>query len=134
MLPSNLPAWLRSLHHDGSEKYVVNPTPRLGETLRIRLRADISAPIRRVLLRTFPDGEQMLTPMWKGMAQPPTQFWEADLSINQPNVHYRFLIQADDGVYWYTAAGVLNYEPLDATEPGYGSCSARYWKPHGILL
>ena len=56
-----LPTWLHSVHHDGSEKYVSRLHPRLGETVRLRLRVSSAAPIRRIILRTFPDGEQALT-------------------------------------------------------------------------
>ncbi len=54
----HLPTWLQSVHHDGSDAFVSNPYPRLGDTVRIRLRAGVDAPIRRVFVRTAPDGEQ----------------------------------------------------------------------------
>ncbi|MBI5959340.1 MAG: maltodextrin glucosidase [Chloroflexi bacterium] len=108
-----LPNWLQSVHHDGSAKYVSNPMPRLGETIRVRLRVGDQAPVRRVYLRTFPDGEQMFTAMYPGAHESPAQWWEAPLSIHQPIEHYRFLLQADDGMWWLTAAGPVEYEPLD---------------------
>ena len=52
------PAWLASVHHDGSEKYVSNLYPALGEVVPIAIRIADDAPVRRVLLPTFPDGEQ----------------------------------------------------------------------------
>jgi alpha-glucosidase len=50
------PSWHASIHHDGSDLYVSNPYPRLGEKVRLRLRVDANAPVRHVYLRTFPDG------------------------------------------------------------------------------
>jgi hypothetical protein len=38
MNPLNLPAWLHSVHHDGSDLYISNPLPRLGETVTLRMR------------------------------------------------------------------------------------------------
>ncbi len=116
MFSYNYPSWLASVHHDGSEKYVSTPYPGLGETVRIRLRIGENAPVQRVVLRTFPDGEQAFTPMEPTRVQPPCAWWEADLPVNQPIVHYRFLIEADDGAWWYTAAGPAGFEPLDATD------------------
>jgi len=110
------PTWLQSVHHDGSEKYVSDPYPRLGDTVRVRLRVGADAPVRRVYLRTFPDGEQFFTPMDAGPAAPPARWWEADLRIDQPMVHYRFLLEAADGAWWYTAAGPAVHEPLDAAD------------------
>lgn len=116
MTLSALPGWLSSLHHDGCDLYVSNPNPRLGETVRLRLRAERGAPIQRVLLRIFPDGEQMLTPMTWVEGGPAAQWWEGSLTVTQPRVNYRFLVQAVDGVWWLTAAGAVAYEPLDATD------------------
>jgi alpha-glucosidase len=111
-----LPVWLQTVHHNGSAKYVSNLYPRLGEQVHIRLRAEANAPLRCVYLRTFPDGEQAFTPMNSGPLEPPVRWWEADLVINQPVVHYRFTLEADDDVWWYTAAGPAFYDPLDHTD------------------
>jgi len=116
MFPQTIPPWLSSVHHDGSEKYVSSLYPRLGERVRIRLRLGPDAPVGRVVLRTFPDGEQLFTPMAPGPLEPACRWFEADLPIDQPTVHYRFLIEAGDGAWWYTAAGPAAYEPLDATD------------------
>jgi alpha-glucosidase len=116
MFAFRFPPWIFSVHHDGSEKYVSNLYPALGETVRIRLRTGDNAPIRRVLLRTFPDGEQAFSSMASRTDQPPCRWWEADLKLSQPTVHYRFLLEADDGAWWYTAAGPAYYEPLDLTD------------------
>lgn len=111
-----IPTWLDSVHHDGSQLYVSNLTPQLGETVGLRLRAAANAPIKRLFLRTFPDGEQALTQMTRGRATTQAQWWEADLPIREPIVHYRFVIEAKDGVWWYTAAGPVTLEPRDHTD------------------
>lgn len=116
ILNTPFPSWLNSVHHDGSEKYVSSLYPQLGETIKLRLRIAHDAAIRRVVLRTFPDGEQSLTLMERGAAEPPVQWWEASLSIQEPMVHYRFLLEAADGVWHYTAAGPTAHIPLDNTD------------------
>lgn len=110
------PDWLAGVHHDGSEKYVSRLHPRLGETVRLQLRLGSDAPVRAVYLRTFPDGEQLFTPMERGPSAPPCQWWHVDLPISQPMVHYRFLLQADDGLWNYTATGPTAHIPLDHTD------------------
>lgn len=111
-----IPTWLHTVHHDGSAQYVSNLTPTFGETVGLRLRAAAAAPIKRLFLRTFPDGEQALTQMTRGRITPHAQWWEADLPIREPLVHYRFVIEAEDGVWWYTAAGPVILEPRDHTD------------------
>lgn len=112
----NLPIWLQSVHHDGSEKYVSHLYPRLGEQVRLRLRVDSKVAVQQVHVRIFPDGEQSFIPMTAVSQQPPVQWWEADLPIQEPTVHYRFVLTADDGVWWYSAAGPTHYDPLDNTD------------------
>src|SRR6267143_1185087 len=111
-----IPAWLSTVHHDGSPRYVSNPYPRLGETVRVRLRVGAGAPVRRVFLRTCPDGEQAFMSATPGPAQPPARWWKADLPVREPAVHYRFVLEADDGVWFYSAAGPAAHDPLDSTD------------------
>ena len=112
----SFPAWLSTLHHDGSPRYVSNLYPRLGETVRVRLRVGGGAPVRRVFLRTCPDGEQAFTPAMPGPAEPPSRWWKAELPVAEPGVHYRFVLEADDGVWFYSAAGPSAHDPLDASD------------------
>ncbi len=110
------PNWLVSIHHDGSEKYVSSLHPHLGDTVRLRLRMAHDVPVNRVILRTFPDGEQSFGIMQRTAAQAPVQWWEIDLPIAEPLTHYRFIIDSADGLWHYTAAGPSRYVPLDATD------------------
>ncbi|CUS01935.1 putative glycosidase [Candidatus Promineifilum breve] len=112
----NLPDWLSTIHHDGSQKYVSALYPRLGETVRLRLRVSPAAGVRRVVLRAFPDGEQAFTLMSHTATTPAAQWWEADLVIDEPITHYRFIIDAADGLWHYSAAGATAHVPLDATD------------------
>lgn len=110
------PSWLASVHHDGSDKFVSNSSPQLGETVRLRLRMAQGAPVHRVILRTFPDGEQMLADMHRAQAEPPVQWWETSIVLSQPVCQYRFVIVATDGVWHYSALGPTPHVPLDHTD------------------
>ena len=110
------PKWLNSIHHDGSGKYVSKLYPRLGETVSIRLRASHLAPIRRVILRTFPDGEQAFTSMRHARTEPPMQWWEANLIITEPVTHYRFIVDTTEGLWHYSGGGAVLHVPLDSTD------------------
>lgn len=110
------PDWLQSVHHDGSATYVSASDVQIGDVVRVRLRLAHDAPVQRVYLRTFPDGEQFIAPMQRTAVSPPVQWWEGELAINQPAVHYRFILQAQDGVWFYTADGPVAHLPLDKTD------------------
>jgi alpha-glucosidase len=116
MVNMNFPEWLLSVHHDGSDVYVSKPAPRLGEVVTLRLRLGADAPVGRVFLRTFPDGEQAFTPLTRMEVSGPTVWWQVTLPVNQPIFHYRFVLEAADGVWFYSAAGPSAHAPLDDTD------------------
>jgi alpha-glucosidase len=116
MSQHQLPPWLGSVHHDGSELYVSNLYPALRDPVNIRLRLSTAAPVKKIYLRIYPDGEQAFVSMELASTDSRVQWWQTELSIDQPLVHYRFLLLADDGVWFYSAAGPSANEPLDATD------------------
>ena len=114
MLHPNNPGWLISIHHDGSESYVSNPYPQIGEVVRLKLRTGLTSPVKNVFLRTSPDGEATLARMQKQHGSPGCNWWIGDLSVTEPVMHYRFMIDAEDGIWNYSAIGISPHEPLDA--------------------
>lgn len=111
----NIP-WHASIHHNGAAPYVSELYPKLGETVQLRLRVGLDAPVRGVYLRTFPDGEQALAPMRREPDDAAAQWWTAVLPIREPLVHYRFILIAAGGVCFYSAAGPSAHVPLDGTD------------------
>ena len=108
--------WLSSVHHDGSPRYLSAQHPRLGERIVVRLRVGVGAPIRRAFLRTAPDGEQALTPLVPGARRGPSCWWECALEVAEPQVNYRFALEAEDGLWFYGAGGPSAYDPPDAQD------------------
>lgn len=104
-----LPNWLDTIYHSGATPYVSELFPKLGDSVTIRVRVALNAPIKRLFLRTFPDGEQHFAPMTLA----DSGLYEAELSIAEPVVHYRFVVESADGLFWLTAKGAQHHEPLD---------------------
>ncbi len=106
-------AYLASVHHDGSPRYVSNPYPTLGETVTVRLRAALDAPISRVLIRTEPDGEQHVSEMQPDGRSAACRWWRGAIPVTMPVVTYRFVLLTDSGPWTYTGAGWTEYAPTD---------------------
>jgi len=112
-----------SLFHDPSPLYA-----GLSDgvaTLRLRARQD--APILGVLLRTAPEGEQVLTPAAPAPA-PAThakhsRWWEVQVPVHTPRLHYRWFLRTENGGWWYNASGLHRFAPTDYHDfqllPGY---------------
>lgn len=111
-----IPDWLFEVHHDGSKDYVSNLTPVFGERVKINIRVPVDAPVRRVLLRTFPDGEQALQPLQKTNVQDQIQWFSGDLIISMPLNHYRFILETEGEVWIYNARGIYAMDPTDVDD------------------
>ena len=85
----NLPQWTRSLHHDGSEAYLSNPLPTIGETITLYLRVRDDAPINRVFLRAMLDGEFHMAKLEKIGHDDTVQLWATKLKITQSSIDYQ---------------------------------------------
>ena len=107
------PAFLDAVHHDSSARYVSNPYPALGETITLRVRAAPDAPIRAILMRTVPDGEQHFTRLESVSRDNACQWWQVQLEVSMPVVTYRFVLVTDHGPWIYNGAGLHPYQPTD---------------------
>jgi alpha-glucosidase len=115
------PVYSHSIHHDGSPRYVRRgdrgcSDPVLGEEITIRLRAGLDAPIERVLIRTCPDGEQLLTSMQADEPGPACRWWRAQIRLSMRSTGYRFLLFTADGAWWYNGMGLHRHTPTDADD------------------
>ncbi len=115
-MTQSVPSWTRSVHHDGSVRYVhpVASVPgSTDRTLEIRIRHARKAPVRRAFLRYTPDGEQRFLEMRRGPDGPGCSWWSCLLPAIMPTVNYRFLLLTDDGAWWCTARGLQQAAPTD---------------------
>jgi alpha-glucosidase len=113
------PPGLESVHHDGSPRYVTavegaaGDRLRMGDTVRIRVRSGLTAPVERIFLRTTPDGEQAFTELCRGEPGPACTWWEATVRLSMPTTGYRFLVVTTDGQWWLNGTGLHRALPTD---------------------
>lgn len=103
--------WLESVYSDGTEAFVSNPAPRLGETVTIRLRLAADAPVKHVLLRSVPNGAERLTEMERREAYRGLVYYEAPLEISENRMQYHFYLVCEDTIYFYNQKEITTYIP-----------------------
>ncbi|GLW34414.1 glycoside hydrolase family 13 protein [Actinoplanes regularis] len=104
-------------HHDGSEGYVSNPTPALGETVTVFVRVPAGARVSRVHLRWVHDGEPVFAPAVVDRRDGGGEWWRAELEVRNPVTRYRFLLRTAGGeVRWLTGCGLTGHDVPDATD------------------
>lgn len=111
---SQLRPWV---HHDGSELYVENDAPHLGDMVGVRLRVAKSCQPEQVWLRAVHDGEPRY---FEARVSHETEFetwWMAELPIRNRRQNYRWrLVGGAVGSVWLNAAGVFDREVPDGSD------------------
>jgi alpha-glucosidase len=100
-------------HHDGSELYVSNPYPNLGETVTLFVRTPVEAGVSRVLVRSTPDDEIHFAEGKVDRSDDAETWWSLDLEVANPVTHYRFLLEAENRYQWLTGTGIFERDVPD---------------------
>ena len=108
--------WLESVYSDGSAAFVSDPSPRLGETVRVRIRFYEDAPVRGVMVRTSPNGGEMLIEAKRARVRNGLVWYEAELPIIERRTTYQFLLACENQIYFYTQNGITTYLPNQNTD------------------
>ncbi len=108
-------------HHDGSEVYVPEGTPALGDVVPVRVRVPRvpggpTAQVRSVWLRTVRDGEPRLSQARLDHEDEHESWYVADVLVHNPVTSYRFFLDVPGGYQWLNGRGVFDRDVPDAAD------------------
>lgn len=103
--------WLESIYSDGTSEFVSNPSPKLFETVTIKLRMYENAPVKHVILRSLHNGVEQLDEMQVAYKECGLVYYEAPLTITENRIQYQFYIVTENTVYFYTQKEITTYVP-----------------------
>ncbi|WP_372367864.1 alpha amylase N-terminal ig-like domain-containing protein [Candidatus Uabimicrobium sp. HlEnr_7] len=105
--------WLESIYSDGTEDFVIPVSPCKSEKVVIKLRLYRENPVHRVLLRSSPEGEEILKEMVVDKEDDIFIYYRTEEYIHNKVFTYRFLLEAGGHRYWYNQSGTECTTPLD---------------------
>lgn len=100
-------------HHDGSEMYVSNSAPKIGDEVTLRIRVPKKDGSNQVYLRVVHDGEPRILPLKKDKTTSIETWWSIQVKILDHSTGYRFLLMDEVSFRWLNGAGVFNYDVVD---------------------
>ena len=103
--------WLESVYSDGTAEFVSVPSPKLHETVAVRVRMYAGAPVCHVLVRSLHDGAERLEEARAVKTERGLTYYEAPLTITENRIQYQFYLVCADIVYFYTQRGITTYVP-----------------------
>lgn len=107
----NTKNWLLSIHSDGTDDFLSNPSPKIGDKIKVRLRMVKNSSVKHVLILSFPDGIEHFEEMSVLKTEHGLVYYEAELEISENRLQYQFYIVCDDIIYYYTQNGITTYIP-----------------------
>ncbi|MDP1719896.1 MAG: glycoside hydrolase family 13 protein [Candidatus Nanopelagicaceae bacterium] len=100
-------------HHDGSDFYVSNSAPKIGDEVTLKVRVPKGDKSEKLWVRLFHDGEPRIFELKKGKSTTVETWWSVKVEILNPVTRYRFLLVDKRGYRWLNAEGVFGRDVVD---------------------
>ena len=104
-------------HHDGSETYVPDQTPKLDGKVTVFLRVPCASDVTDAWVRVLCDGEPELVHAAVDRQDERDTWLRAELRVVNPVVSYRWLLDGGPyGYQWLNGAGLHSHDVADAAD------------------
>ncbi|MBQ0059147.1 MAG: alpha amylase N-terminal ig-like domain-containing protein [Lachnospiraceae bacterium] len=103
--------WKDSVYSDGTEYFVSNPQPVLGEMVKISLRLLKTAPVQHVLLRFERNGLEEYSEMQMVGVEQGLAYFTTELRMTEPRIRYRFVLTDANHIWHYNQRGITENTP-----------------------
>lgn len=97
-------------HHDGSELYVSNEAPSIGDSVTLRVRVPHTYTFEKAFIRLYHDGEPRSFELEAGKKGDVETWWSVKVAIENLSTLYRFVFVAEGKYDWLNAAGLFDHD------------------------
>ena len=97
-------------HHDGSELYVSNSAPKVGDKVVLRVRIPNSYTFAKSFVRLYHDGEPRSFELALEKSGPTESWWSVKVKIENLSTSYRFVFVDVDKYEWLNASGFHDHD------------------------
>lgn len=102
-----------SPHHDGSELYVSNSAPKIGEFVTLKVRVPKRSSVDSAFIRIMQDGEPTTYPLKVLKKNRVETWWQVKVEIKNLKTNYRFLLVGKKSFLWLNAEGIFDRDIAD---------------------
>ena len=97
-------------HHDGSELYVSNIAPELGEKVTLKVRVPSDYVFEKAMLRIYHDGEPRIFEMKESKRDSTETWYQVSVEILNVQSYYRFAFIGKGKYEWLNAKGLFDHD------------------------
>jgi len=99
-----------SPHHDGSDLYVSNSAPKIGDNVTLKVRIPSGYLFERVMVRMYHDGEPRIFELKKAKSDQYESWYQVSVKILNLQNYYRFVFIGNGKYEWLNARGVFDHD------------------------
>lgn len=101
---------LNTPHHDGSELYVSNAAPKIGERITLKIRVPSNYLFEKAMLRIYHDGEPRIFEMKLAKKGDVESWYQVSVEILNTQNSYRFIFIGSGKYDYLNARGVFDHD------------------------
>jgi alpha-glucosidase len=97
-------------HHDGSELYVSNAAPKIGQKVVLKVRVPHSYTFEKSFVRIYEDGEPRSYELTLAAKDVSEDWYHVEVPIVNTHTLYRFVFVSRDKYDWLNAFGLSDHD------------------------
>ena len=97
-------------HHDGSELYVSNAAPKIGEKITLHVRVPNTYSFAKAFIRIYEDGEPRSYELKLDKKGTVESWWKVKVEIVNLKTSYRFVFISESKYEWLNARGLNDHD------------------------
>ena len=97
-------------HHDGSDLYVSDGAPEIGDQVELRIRVPKGYKFKECFVRVYEDAEPRTHVLKKFKSEKTEDWYRVKITIHNTHTLYRFVFIGDGKYEWLNAYGLFDHD------------------------
>ena len=97
-------------HHDGSDLYVSNSAPKIGDKVTLRVRVPKGYTFDEAYIRLYEDAEPRTHKLDEKISSKTERWFEVKIQITNIHTIYRFVFVGENKYEWLNAKGLFDHD------------------------
>ena len=104
------PGFAQAPHHDGSDLYVSNSAPKIGDKVTLRVRVPKGYTFDEAYIRLYEDAEPRTHKLQEKSSSKTERWFEVKIQIINIHTIYRFVFVGENKYEWLNAKGLFDHD------------------------
>ena len=104
------PGFAQAPHHDGSDLYVSNSAPKIGDKVTLRVRVPKGYTFDEAYIRLYEDAEPRTHKLDEKSSSKAERWFEVKIQITNIHTIYRFVFVGENKYEWLNAKGLFDHD------------------------